>query len=101
MELKEEIVGGIRVIQMPTQPTPATGHWKYEVSSNTLAYFDATGKEWYWVDFDRCRDARATLDWIVQVAQKGHWATPEVIGLLVLALDEHFNLQGTQCGMGA
>lgn len=99
MELKEEIVDGLRVLQVtPKAKPPAVGHWKYE--NNTLAYFDATGKEWYWIDLGRCRDARATLDWIVQVAQKGHWATPEVIGLLVLALDERLRLQQTQCGMG-
>jgi len=101
MELKEEIVDGFRVLRVtPQAKPPAVGRWKYN-KNNTLTYFDATGKEWYWVDLDRCRDARATLDWIAQVAGKGFWATPEVIGLLVLALDEHLHLQQTQCGMGA
>jgi hypothetical protein len=99
MQVKEKIVDGLRVFRMPASVPPAVGRWKYN-ANNTLAYFDATGREWYEVDLDRCRDARATLDCVVQVAQKGYWATPEVIGLLVLALDERLRLQQTQCGMG-
>jgi hypothetical protein len=84
---------------------PASGGWKFEKSNNTLLFTDARGKEWYEVDLDRCGDARATLDWIVQVAKKitdpgtaPSWVTPEVVGLLVIALDRHLRLQESQCG---
>jgi len=40
------------------------------------------------------------LDWIIQVASKT-WATPEIIGDLVLALDGIFGLQASFCSGGA
>lgn len=103
MELKKEIVDGLHVVRVsPAAEAPPVGRWRHIESSNVLAYFDGRGREWYCVDLDRCKDAGATLDWIAQVAKKGHWATPEVVGMLVIALDEHLDLQGTQCGgMGA
>lgn len=97
MGLKEEV--GLRVFRVtPSAPPPPLGAWKYRKGNNTLAYCDGNGKEWYHVDLDLCRSAGSTLDWIVQVAQKGHWATPEVVGLLVIAIDKRLNLQGSQCG---
>ncbi len=74
------------------------GPWRYDKKVAVLVWEQEKGDR-YEVDLERCVDAGSTLDWIAQAATKGD-ATPEVIGNLVLALDELFHLQATTCGSG-
>jgi hypothetical protein len=84
-----------------TSPPPRPKHgdviegWKYDEKVKTLTHV----VEGYEVDLNRCQNSPEALDWIAQVAGKS-WATPAVIGGLVLALDEVLNLQGSLCGSG-
>jgi hypothetical protein len=54
---------------------------------------------YYEIDLDRCASSAQVLDWISQVSKKT-WATSELIGDLVLKLDEVLNLQRNICGWG-
>jgi len=53
----------------------------------------------YEVYLDECNNSAQILDWIIQVSQKS-WATNDVIGELVRALDDILNIQGHFCGSG-
>ena len=61
--------------------------WSYDPQSGWLSY------DGYNVDLNSMADAEAVLDWIVQDCQK-IWATPCVIGDLVLALDAILDIPG-------
>ncbi len=74
------------------------GPWSYDKETAFLIW-EQDGGDRYEVDLRRCVDAGSTLDWIAQVASKST-ATAEVLGNLVLALDELFHLQATTCGSG-
>lgn len=67
--------------------------WKYCPDNLTLDI------GYYAVDLETCRTAAETLDWIFQVAGK-MWASPEVLGNLILALDELLAPQSTLCSFG-
>jgi hypothetical protein len=74
--------------------------WRYDAKRLVLAYYNEDGEEWYEIDLEKCRTSAKTLDWIAQVGSK-LWATDEVLGGLVRALNCVFNtLQGKLCGSG-
>jgi len=50
----------------------------------------------YNVDLGRCKTSAQVLDWVIQVSKK-NWATPELIGMLVVALDKELDLQANLC----
>jgi len=62
------------------------GAWKLETNG---ALSDGT----YWVDIEHCYSSFEVIDWIVQVSHKT-WASHEMVGALVEALDEILNIQG-------
>lgn len=73
--------------------------WVYDPDAFSLTYFidgNPDGPS-YDVGLDRMPDAAAVLDWIAQVRQKT-WATPRVIGDLVILLDEVLGIQGNYSG---
>ncbi len=70
--------------------------WKYHASSNTHTH----QTEGYEVELESASQSSAeALDWIAQVAGKT-WATPEIVGGLVRAMDRIIRFQASLCGMG-
>lgn len=69
--------------------------WKFKEHNLTLLHSDSG----YEVSLEDCTSSAKCLDWIAQVAKKT-WATPTIIGSLVLALDNLLNLQRNLCGGG-
>lgn len=53
----------------------------------------------YGIYLDECNNSAQILDWIIQVSQKS-WATNDVVGELVRALDDILGIQGHFCGSG-
>ena len=53
----------------------------------------------YEIDLEACNNSAQILDWIIQVSQKT-WATNDVIGEFVRALDDILDIQGHFCGGG-
>lgn len=74
------------------------GPWRYDKDAAFLIR-EHDGGERYEVDLRRCVGAGSILDWIAQVGNKSD-ATAEVVGNLVLALDELFHLQSATCSSG-
>lgn len=75
------------------------GPWKFEQATRRLALY-GEGDRWrYEIDLERCKTAVEILDWLAQVAGKS-WATPDMLGWLLLALNELLSLQGNYCGCG-
>jgi hypothetical protein len=75
----------------------AWGPWWYNAHNLTL---ECGTWECYYVDLERCGSAGQTLDWIFQIAGK-NWATAEVIGHLVEALDDLLEPQANLCSFGS
>jgi len=75
----------------------AWGDWWYNADNFTLEY-----KSWqhYYVDLERCTTSAETMDWIFQIATKS-WATPEVLGHLIQALDDVLEPQANLCSGGS
>lgn len=61
--------------------------WTLRPKLNRLTY-DVTDSHRYDVRLDECETANGLLDWIAQVNEK-EWATPEIVGGLVKAMDIH------------
>jgi hypothetical protein len=57
------------------------------------------GAERYWIPLKEINTSSQMLDWIMQIASKT-WATPELIGLLVIAFNESLNPQACLCSFG-
>jgi hypothetical protein len=53
----------------------------------------------YEVDLGRCKTSAQVLDWICQVASTS-WATPEIVGNLVMAINDLLVPQATLCSCG-
>jgi len=70
--------------------------WNFNESNLTLNFNEWPG---YQINLERCATSAQVLDWIAQIAQKT-WATPEIVGALVKALDRCLDLQGNLCGCG-
>lgn len=79
----------------------ANNEWDYDPDNLTVTHFigGRDGGTPYEIPVDTMTDAAAVLDWIAQVAQK-IWATPRIIGDLVLLLDAVLGFQGNYCGSG-
>ena len=74
--------------------------WIYHPSDLALATMDMPeGKPDYYIELERCTSAAQILDWIAQVASK-RWATPEIIGKLVIELNWLLHLQSNFCSCG-
>jgi len=54
----------------------------------------------YEIDLERCTTSAQILDWIGQMCSK-EWATSEIIGELVLALNDYLRFQNNFCSFGA
>lgn len=67
-------------------PTTVEG-WTYRPKLNCLTY-DVTDSHRYDVPLNGFETETGLLDWIAQVNEKA-WATPEVVGGLVKAMDIH------------
>jgi len=74
------------------------GPWRYDKPRAVLIW-EQEGRHRYEVDLERCTDSATLLDWIAQVAEKSD-ASPEVVGNLVIGLNELFSLQSVACGSG-
>jgi hypothetical protein len=70
--------------------------WLYHRKTRVLKLTEFPNYE---IDLDRCTNSAEVLDWISQVSKKT-WATSEMIGDLVLKIDEVLNLQKNICGWG-
>lgn len=82
------------------------GPWCFEEETLTLKLFltpfwdQSNPPRWiYEVDLERIQSSAAVLDWLCQVSQKG-WATAEVVGYLLKALDDIFYFQANLCSCG-
>jgi hypothetical protein len=75
---------------------PSWGEWHLDTSNLTLVF-----RHWtlYYIDLEDCTTSAATLDVIFQIASKT-WATPDVIGGLIQALDDILHPQATLCSFG-
>ena len=74
------------------------GQWHYDKDRTSLIW-EQDGNDRYEIDLRRCKDSATVLDWIVQVSEKSD-ANAEIVGNLVMALDELFHLQKAACGSG-
>lgn len=74
------------------------GPWEYDPKLLVLRY-KAYPQDYYEVDLEECRTSAETLDWICQITEKT-WATPEVVGWLVRALNDLLRPQAHLCSMG-
>ncbi len=72
------------------------GGWIYDWRIHVLRHTT----ERYEIDLERCRTSAEILDWISQVQKKG-WATPQLVGDMVEALDDLLNFQANYCSWGA
>jgi hypothetical protein len=73
--------------------------WHYDGVLNVLVCRLETKQgsgNYYYIDLDRCSNNAAILDWIIQVSKK-RWATSEIVGDLVISLNEILDIQGTFC----
>jgi hypothetical protein len=79
------------------------GPWVYD--PNTLELVAKMPRNWSSADRERavslanCRDSAGVLDEIAQIAKKA-WAPPELVGGLVIALNDLISLQQNVCGGG-
>ena len=73
--------------------------WDYDPDNMVMTHLigGRQGGTPYEIPFDKMSDSAAVLDWIAQVAQKT-WATPRIVGDMVLLLDAVLDLQGNYCG---
>ncbi len=53
----------------------------------------------YYIAFEYCTTSAQVLDWLAQISQKT-WASPTLLGLVVIALDKALGLQSNLCGGG-
>ena len=75
------------------------GPWRWNFSNLTLVLTYDGERDWYYVDVEECLTPAEMLDWIFQVA--GHtWATPEIVGQLVVALNDLLGPQENPCSDG-
>lgn len=80
----------------------STNVWTYSPDAFLLTYpihGDPEGPR-YEVALNEMPDSAAVLDWIAQVSRKA-WATPRIVGDLVLLLDAVLDLQSSYCGQSA
>ncbi|HWC38370.1 MAG TPA: hypothetical protein VG476_07565 [Acidimicrobiales bacterium] len=76
------------------------GSWTFDRRTMTLDFAPYSGRAYeYSVLLDKCITCAQVLDSIAQVAGKT-WATPEVVGDLVAALDDLLGLQTNYCSNG-
>ena len=71
------------------------GGWYLDKETVALVYEEMD----YDVRLSECNSSAQILDWIIQIAEKT-WATNDVIGELVRALDDILGIQGNFCGGG-
>ena len=73
--------------------------WNYDPDNSVVTHLigGSTNGTPYEIPLDQMPDSAAVLDWIAQVAQKT-WATPLILGDLVLLLDAVLGLQDNYCG---
>jgi hypothetical protein len=88
----------------PGTPTPEKpkhgdrwGDWWYSQKNLTLEFHGE--RDGYEVDLERCNTPAQAMDWIFQIAGK-NWATPEVLGHLIQALDDLLEPQANLCSFG-
>ena len=82
-----------------TNPEPtAWGPWV--LARESLELYAGQSPFGYGVDLERCLTSGEMLDWIMQVARKS-WASHEMIGQLVEALNDLLNPQGTLCSFAS
>lgn len=64
------------------------GPWHYDAAARAvwLSIPGHSSHAEYYVDLARSHTAEARCDWLAQIAEKT-WATPEILGQLVLAFD--------------
>ena len=74
------------------------GSWSFKPESLVLVCEAAEAKG-YEVDLERCTTSAEMLDWLCQVAEKD-WATAELVGNLVLALNDLLRPNASVCSMG-
>ena len=68
------------------------GDWEYNAKWLTLTW-QPKGRA-YEIDLEQCNNSAQVLDWVAQITHMT-WATSEVVGTLVQALDDLLNLQGS------
>jgi hypothetical protein len=69
--------------------------WKLKTNNHTLTLIEE-GRYEYEIDLERCNSGSAIADWIFQVSGKV-WATPEILGNLVVVLDHILDPQANFC----
>lgn len=70
-------------------------HWQYDPQQNALLLgFKGCI---YDIGLDRCNSNAQIMDFFAQVAKKD-WATAEIVGELVIAVNALLDLQGHLCG---
>ena len=65
--------------------------WEYDQDNKIITHL-IEGRVPYEIPFDQMTDSAAVLDWIAQVAEKT-WATPRIVGDMVLLLDAVLGLR--------
>ena len=75
-----------------------SGMWELDKEALVLT-LHYLGAPHYEVALRRCSTSAEILDWIAQVSAKS-WATPEIIGELVLTLNDFLKLQANFCSCG-
>lgn len=93
--IEEVIASTEEILAMKFPLKRRYGPWRFKTSNWTLAL----RHDRYYIDLEECRTSAEVLDWIAQVAGKT-WATPQMVGWLVKALDDIFNLQACLCSHG-
>lgn len=81
------------------------GPWYLNPANLTLELYledrnPAVGNYDYYIDLERCLTSAQTLDWIFQVAGKEIYERHDVLGGLILAVDDILQPQGNLCGSG-
>ena len=71
------------------------GGWRLDKEAVALVYEEMD----YDVRLSECNSSAQILDWIIQIAEKT-WATNDVIGELVRALNDILGIQGNFCSQG-
>ena len=88
-------IGDLMNLRTPP-PKKKYGPWLFIRNNFTLLL---ERRPWYEIDLEQFKTSAHMLDTIMQVAGKP-WATPHVIGQLVLALDDLFDPQACLCSHG-
>jgi hypothetical protein len=92
LRLSEIMQAAERFAPLPDEGTPGWGPWRLDPDALVLICLDEHGYWQYELDLEALHGASRMLDMIAQVAMKT-WATHEIIGGLVQALDDVFELQ--------